>query len=86
VGFFIGGLMETKERKNYLVMVRNTTTGAIEEKANVFCFFETAQLIVRCMMDSKKGNVKGQIIEGNRNWIGDFSVKPIWEIIDEPQR
>jgi hypothetical protein len=65
------------EMKNYLLMAR-TNTGAIEEKVNVFCTLEVAKGILNVIMDTKKSLVRGEIIEGNRNWIGDFSVKPIW--------
>jgi hypothetical protein len=71
-GFFIGGYMQ-----NSLLLAR-TNTGAIEEKVNVFCSLDVAKGILNVIMDTKKSLVRGEIIEGNRNWIGDFRVKPIW--------
>ena len=65
------------EMKNYLLLAR-TNTGGIEEKVNVFTDLETAKAVLNLIMRTKKSLVRGEIIEGNRNWIGDFSVKPIW--------
>lgn len=65
------------EMKNYLLLAR-TNTGAIEEKVNVMTDIETAKSVLYLMMSTKKALVRGEIIEGNRNWIGDFAVKPIW--------
>jgi hypothetical protein len=76
VGFFIGGTM-SYEIKNYLLLAR-TNTGAIEEKVNVLTDLQTAKSVLNLIMRTKKTLVRGEIIEGNRNWIGDFSVKPIW--------
>lgn len=65
------------EMKNYLLLAR-TNTGAIEEKVNVLTDLDTAKCVLDLMMRTKKALVRGEIIEGNRNWIGDFAVKPIW--------
>jgi hypothetical protein len=63
--------------QNYLLLAR-TNTGAIEEKVNVSTDLETAKSVLDLIMRTKKSLVRGEIIEGNRNWIGDFRVKPIW--------
>jgi len=65
--------------QNYLLLAR-TNTGAIEEKVNVLCTFAEATYILKFIMESKNSLVRGEIIEGNRSWIGDFRVKPIWSI------
>lgn len=65
------------EMKNYLLLAR-TNTGAIEEKVNVLTDLDTAKAVLDLMMRTKKSIVRGEIIEGNRNWIGDFAAKPIW--------
>jgi hypothetical protein len=65
--------------QNYLLLAR-TNTGGIEEKVNVFCDLEYAKDILSVIMATKNSIVRGSIIEGNRNWIGDFTVKPIWEV------
>lgn len=70
------------EMKNYLLLAR-TNTGAIEEKVNVMTDLETAKACLDIIMRTKKSLVRGEIIEGNRNWIGDFRVKPIWSTEDE---
>lgn len=63
--------------QNYLLLAR-TNTGAIEEKVNVFTDLETAKSVLKLIMRTKKSLVRGEIIEGNRPWIMDFRVKPIW--------
>jgi len=75
------------EVKNYLLLAR-TNTGAIEEKVNVLTDLQTAKSVLDLIMRTKKSLVRGEIIDGNRNWIGDFSVKPIWTkgYSNEPQR
>jgi protein involved in ribonucleotide reduction len=75
------------EVKNYLLLAR-TNTGAIEEKVNVLTDLATAKSVLDLIMRTKKSLVRGEIIDGNRNWIGDFSVKPIWTkgYGNEPQR
>jgi hypothetical protein len=65
--------------QNYLLLAR-TNTGAIEEKVNVLTDLETAKAVLDIIMHTKKSLVRGEIIEGNRNWIGDFQVQPIWRI------
>ena len=65
--------------QNYLLLAR-TNTGAIEEKVNIHCTFEQATEILKSIMSTKNSLVRGEIIEGNRPWIMDFRVKPIWSI------
>jgi hypothetical protein len=68
-----------QELKNYLLLAR-TNTGAIEEKVNVFCSLDVAKGILNVIMDTKKSLVRGEVIEGNRPWIMDFRVKPVWSV------
>jgi hypothetical protein len=65
--------------QNYLLLGRSNT-GAILEKVNLHCALYEAQRIIQMMMECNNNIVRGQVIEGNRAWIGDFSVKPVWEI------
>ncbi len=65
--------------QNYLLLAR-TNTGAIEEKVNVFCDLEKAKEILGLIMSTKKSLLRGEIIEGNRPWIMDFRVKPVWSV------
>jgi hypothetical protein len=65
--------------QNYLLLAR-TNTGAIEEKVNVFTDLETAKSVLKLIMRTKKSLLRGEIIEGNRSWIMDLRVKPIWSI------
>lgn len=65
--------------QNYLLLAR-TNTGAIEEKVNIHCTFEQSIQILKSIMATKNSLVRGEIIEGNRPWIMDFRVKPIWSI------
>ena len=71
--------------QNYLLLAR-TRTGAIEEKVNIYCTFTEATHILKSIMATKDSLVRGEILEGNRPWIMDFRVKPIWSIgYDERQ-
>jgi hypothetical protein len=74
VPFLVGGHMQ-----NYLLLAR-TNTGAIEEKVNIYCTFTEATHILKSIMATKNSLVRGEILEGNRAWIMDFRVKPIWSI------
>lgn len=65
--------------QNYLLLAR-TNTGAIEEKVNICCTLAEAKQILKSIMATKNSLVRGEVIEGNRPWIMDFRVKPIWSI------
>lgn len=65
--------------QNYLLLAR-TSTGAIEEKVNIFCTLPEAMHILKSIMATKNSLVRGEIIDGNRPWIMDFRAKPIWSI------
>jgi hypothetical protein len=67
------------EMQNYLLLAR-LNTGAIQEKVNVHCTFQEAKQILLYIMDANSKITLGQILEGNRIWIGDFQVKPLMEI------
>lgn len=65
--------------QNYLLLARSNT-GGIEEKVNVYCDLEKAKEILGIVMSSRKSLIRGEILEGNRAWIMDFRVKPVWSI------
>ena len=65
--------------QNYLLLARSNT-GSIEEKVNVFCELEKAKEVLGLIMSSRKNLVRGEILEGNRAWIMDFRVKPVWSV------
>lgn len=67
------------EMQNYLLLAR-TNTGAIEEKVNVHCTFQEAKQILMYILSANKKLTRGEILEGNRAWIGDFHVKPLLEV------
>jgi len=63
------------EAKNYLLIARSGD-GFMHEKVNLMCDVETAKLVLKLMMQTSPRLVRGEIIDGNRTHIGDFSVKP----------
>ena len=63
------------ENKNYLLVARSRD-GYIHEKVNVFCQAEEAVQIIKSIMNTSPRLVRGEIINGNRTHIGDFSVSP----------
>ncbi len=64
----------TMEKKIYLLVIRDRIGAFTKQK--VLCTIEEARFILTCMMHAGKFN-RGDIIEGDRDYIGDFSVKPI---------
>lgn len=63
------------ENKNYLLVARSGD-GYIHEKVAVKCDLDAAKLMVKMIMSSSPRLVRGEIIDGNRTHVGDFSVKP----------
>jgi hypothetical protein len=68
----------------YLILAR-TNTGEVMEKVCMECSIEDAIKSCRNIMATSKKITRGEIVEGNRQWIGDFTVKPIYRLekIDE---
>lgn len=67
------------EIKNYLLVARGTTTGALE-KTNVMTNLDDARRILTLMMDTSSRINYGEIIDGRQTHTGDFSVKPVYSI------
>ena len=62
------------EKKIYLLVIRDRIGAFTKQK--VYCTIEEARHFLHCMMLAGKFN-RGDIIDGERDYIGDFSVKPI---------
>lgn len=62
------------EKKIYLLVIRDRIGAFTKQK--VFCTIEDARHFLLCMMLAGKFN-RGDIIDGDRDYIGDFTVKPI---------
>lgn len=67
------------ETKNYLLLAR-TNTGAIVERVTIFTDFVKANEVLRSIMEASKSTIRGEIIEGTRDFIGDFRVKPLLRV------
>ena len=63
------------EDKHYLLLARSSD-GYIHQKVSVFCGLDKAVTFTTLMMASSPRLVRGEIIDGNRTHVGDFSVKP----------
>ena len=63
----------------YLLLAR-TNTGEIMEKVCLECDIQFAIQVCRSMMGTTTKITRGEIIEGNKQWIGDFTVKPIYKL------
>jgi hypothetical protein len=63
----------------YLILAR-TNTGEVMEKVCVECSIEDAIKTSRYIMATSKKITRSDIIEGNRQWIGDFTVKPAFRV------
>jgi hypothetical protein len=61
---------------NYLLVIRNNA-GAYLEKVTVQTNLEQCREILQVMLYANKNANRAEIIEGNRDYIGDFRVKPI---------
>ena len=60
----------------YIILTRNNT-GAYEQKIKLDCDLDFAKMLLGRMMQVGKA-CRGEIIEGDRDYIGDFHVKPLW--------
>lgn len=63
------------ENKNYLLLARSGD-GYIHEKVAVNCTLDMAINTTKLIMQSSPRLVRGEVIDGNRTHVGDFSVKP----------
>lgn len=64
------------EYKNYTLVVR-TGTGVWDAKVKVNCDQHTARLIMMAMLRAYTKSNRGEIIEGDRDYIMDLRVKPM---------
>lgn len=64
------------EHKNYLLLARSND-GFIHEKVSISCGLDMAVNVCRMVMTTSPRLVRGEVIEGNRTHIGDFSVRPL---------
>jgi hypothetical protein len=62
------------EKKIYLVIIRDRIGAFTKQK--VYCTFDEARFILEAMMLAGKFN-RGEIIEGDKTHVGDFSIKPL---------
>lgn len=60
----------------YIILTRNNT-GAYEQKIKLDCDLEFAKMLLHKMMQVGKA-CRGEIIEGERDYLGDFHVQPLW--------
>jgi hypothetical protein len=67
------------DNKNYMLVVR-TNTGIWDAKAKVNCDIHAARLFLDAMLRAHPKSNRGEIIEGDRDYIMDFRVKPIVKV------
>jgi len=63
------------ESKNYVLLARSRD-GFIHEKVKVNCTLDSAATVLTYMMAASPRLTRGEIIEGDKTHLGDFSVKP----------
>ena len=68
------------DTKNYLLLAR-TLTGAINESVTINTDLDNARQILKLVMNASSTTLRGEIIEGNRDYIGDFRVKPLLRVL-----
>lgn len=64
------------EFKNYTLVVR-TGTGVWDSKVKVNCDEHMARLIIEAMLRAHPKSNRGEIIDGDRDYIMDSRVKPL---------
>ena len=64
--------------KVYTLLTRNNV-GAFTEKVKLKADLYFCKVVLTSMMASSNKNVRGEIIEGDRDYIMDFRVKPIFK-------
>ena len=63
------------DTKNYLLVTRHYD-GYIQNKVALHTDVETAKGVLVMMMKVSPRLVKGEIVDGDRDYVGDFRVKP----------
>lgn len=64
------------EQKLYMLVTRNNI-GVWEDKLRVFADIEFCKRILETMFAANNKAVLGEIIEGNKDYLGDSRVKPL---------
>lgn len=67
------------ESKTYTLIVR-TGTGVWDSKTRVHCDIHMARLCLDAMLRAHTKSDRGEIIEGDRDYIMDFRAKPIVKV------
>jgi hypothetical protein len=67
------------ESKNYVLVTRNNMGGWVG-KVNLNADLDFCKCVLQAMMKSSKSVVRGEILEGDRDYIGDFRVKPLLKV------
>jgi len=62
--------------EKYVLLTRNNT-GMFLDKVTIFADLEFCREVLQAMMYANKNANRAEIIEGDRDYIGDFRVKPI---------
>ena len=67
----------------YLCLIRNNA-GAYLEKVTLSADILFCKSVLQAMIAANKNATRAEIIEGNRDYIGDFHVKPLntFKVID----
>jgi hypothetical protein len=68
------------ESKNYTLVIR-TGTGVWDSKTKVNCDEHMARLIIMAMLRAHPRSNRGEIIDGDRDYIMDSRVKPLVKFI-----
>lgn len=72
------------EFKNYTLVVR-TGTGVWDSKTKVNCDEHMARLILESMLRAHPRSNRGEIIDGDRDYIMDSRVKPLIKYVRNEQ-
>ena len=67
------------DNKNYTLVIR-TGTGVWDSKTKVNCDIHAARLFLDAMLRAHPKSNRGEIIEGDRDYIMDLRVKPIVKV------
>jgi hypothetical protein len=62
--------------EKYVLLTRNNT-GMFLDKVTIVADLEFCREVLQAMMYANKNANRAEIIEGDRDYIGDFRVKPI---------
>jgi hypothetical protein len=68
------------DNKNYTLVIR-TGTGVWDSKTKVNCDIHMARLILDAMLRAHPKSNRGEIIDGDRDYIMDSRVKPLVKVI-----